>query len=205
MRGGKDGTVMVGHGRHNLIAPLFTKLVKSLQWKRKIQCGNSCGRMLTLFEIVGAVYFCIWCGNGVPTSLFQHYTPAYNTIFLFHSVENCDISSWTTAVLQSAETFLMSQCAILRKAHTATVRYTCETFALQSSLARFSHIICWNSNLLLPYARLPNEEIQIRLDKTCIEKPLSWLHWKWLHFQPIILNWRGIKQPNTEILYRTQF
>ena len=37
---------MVGPGRHNLIAPLFAKLVKSLQWKRKIQCGNSCGRML---------------------------------------------------------------------------------------------------------------------------------------------------------------
>ena len=185
MRGGKGCTVMVGHGRHSLIAPLFAKLVKSLQWKRKIQCGNSCGRMFTLFEIVGAVYFCIWCGNGVPTSLFQHYTPAYNNIFLFYSVENCDISSWTTAVLKPAETFLMSQCTILRKAHIATVRYTCEIFALQSGLARYSHVICWHWNLLLPYARLANEEIQIRLDKIWIEKLLSWLHWNGLRFQPI--------------------
>ena len=76
---------------------------------------------------------------------------------------------------------------------------TCETFALQLSLARYSHIIWWNSNLLLSYARLANEEIQIRLHKIWIEKPLSWFHWKWLHFQPIMLNRQGIQQPNTEI------
>jgi len=85
------------------------KASQSLQWKRKIQCGNSCGRMLTLFEIVAAVYFCIWCGNVVPTSLFSalHSCLLYSNIFLFHSVENRDISSWTTAVLQPAVTFLM--------------------------------------------------------------------------------------------------
>jgi len=47
----------------------FALLVKSLQWKRKIQCGNSCGRMLTLFELFGAVFLFIWCGNPVPTPL----------------------------------------------------------------------------------------------------------------------------------------
>jgi len=31
---------------------------------------------------------------------------------------------------------------ISKKAHTATVRYTWEALALQSTLARFSHIIC---------------------------------------------------------------
>ena len=133
---------MVGPGRYNLPTPLFAKLVKSLQWKRKIQCGNSCGRMLTLFEIVGAVFFYSWCGNGVPTSLFQHYTPAYNNIFLFHSIENCDISSWTRAVLQPAETFLMSRCNILRKAHTASVHYT----------VLVKHLLCnwaWQDFLIL--------------------------------------------------------
>jgi len=28
---------------------------------------------------------------------------------------------------------------------------------------------------------------------------VDYLHWKWLHFQLVILNWRGIQQPNTEI------
>ena len=65
----------------------------------------------------------------------------------------------------------------------------------------FDTSICFfdTSNLLLPYARSANEETQIRLHKIWIEKPLSWLHWKWLHFQSIILNWRRIQQPNTEI------
>jgi len=51
------------------------KASQSPQWKRKIQCGNSCGRMLSLFEIVGAVFFYSWCGNGVPTSLFSALHP----------------------------------------------------------------------------------------------------------------------------------
>jgi len=42
---------------------------QSLQWNRKIQCGNSCRRMLALFELFGAVFLFIWCGNVVPTRL----------------------------------------------------------------------------------------------------------------------------------------
>ena len=48
----------------------FTLLVKSLQRNRKIQCGNSCGRMPTLFELFRAVFLFIWCGNGVPAPVF---------------------------------------------------------------------------------------------------------------------------------------
>ena len=47
----------------------FALLVKSLQWKRKIQCGNSCRRMLTLLELFGTVFLFISCGNGVSTPL----------------------------------------------------------------------------------------------------------------------------------------
>jgi len=46
----------------------FALLVKILQWNRKIQRGNFCRRVLTLFEIFGAVF--IWCRNAVPTPLF---------------------------------------------------------------------------------------------------------------------------------------
>jgi len=54
----------------------FALLVKSPQGDKKIQCGNSCRRMLTLFEQFGAVVF-RWCRNGVPRPLFQHYTPGF--------------------------------------------------------------------------------------------------------------------------------
>jgi len=47
----------------------FALLVKSLHWNRKIQCGNSIRQMLFLFELFGAVFLFIWCGNGVPTPL----------------------------------------------------------------------------------------------------------------------------------------
>jgi len=47
----------------------FALLVKSLQWNKKIQCGNSCRRMLAFFEQFGIVFFCIWCRNGVPRPL----------------------------------------------------------------------------------------------------------------------------------------
>ena len=46
-------------------------LVRSLQWKRKIQCGNSCRRMLPWFELFRAAFLFIWCVNGVPTLLFS--------------------------------------------------------------------------------------------------------------------------------------
>jgi len=36
--------------------------------------GNSDRRMLTSMEIFGAAFLFIWCGNGVPKPLFQHYT-----------------------------------------------------------------------------------------------------------------------------------
>ena len=42
----------------------------SLQRNRKIECGNSCRRMLTLFEPFGAAFYFIWFVNPVPTSLF---------------------------------------------------------------------------------------------------------------------------------------
>jgi len=32
--------------------------------------------MLTFFELFGAIFLFIWCGNGVPRSLVQHYTQA---------------------------------------------------------------------------------------------------------------------------------
>jgi len=32
---------------------------QNLQWSRKIQCGNSCRRMLTLFELFDAVFLSI--------------------------------------------------------------------------------------------------------------------------------------------------
>jgi len=42
----------------------------ALQRQMKIQCGNSCRWMLTLFHLFGAVFLVIWCWNGVPTPLF---------------------------------------------------------------------------------------------------------------------------------------
>jgi len=48
----------------------FALLVKSLQRNKKIQCGNSCWRMLILFELFGAVFLIIWRGKSVPTPLF---------------------------------------------------------------------------------------------------------------------------------------
>jgi len=36
----------------------------------KIQCENSCRRMLTLFELFGTVFLFIWRANGVPTPPF---------------------------------------------------------------------------------------------------------------------------------------
>jgi len=48
----------------------FALLVKSLQWKRKIQCRKCCRRMLTLFELFGAAFPFTWCRNGVSTRLF---------------------------------------------------------------------------------------------------------------------------------------
>jgi len=47
----------------------------ALQWNRKIQWGNSCRRILTLFELFGAVFHFIWCGNGVLTPLFSALHP----------------------------------------------------------------------------------------------------------------------------------
>jgi len=44
----------------------FALLVKSLQWNMKIQCGTLCHRIFALFELFGAVFLFIWCGNGVP-------------------------------------------------------------------------------------------------------------------------------------------
>jgi len=34
--------------------------------------------MLTLFELFGVDFLFIWCGNGVPTPLFLHYTLAHD-------------------------------------------------------------------------------------------------------------------------------
>jgi len=38
----------------------------ALQRNGKIQRGNSCRRMVTLFEIFCAVFLFIWSGNAVP-------------------------------------------------------------------------------------------------------------------------------------------
>jgi len=57
----------------------FALLVKSLQRDRKIQCGNSCRRMLTLFELFRLVFLCIWCGNGVPAPVFVALHPWSST------------------------------------------------------------------------------------------------------------------------------
>jgi len=48
----------------------FALLVKGQQWNRKIQCGNSCRKMLFLFELFGAVFLFIWCGNAFPHLFF---------------------------------------------------------------------------------------------------------------------------------------
>jgi len=40
----------------------FTLLVKSLQWNRKIQCGNSLRQILTLMEIIGAIFILFGVG-----------------------------------------------------------------------------------------------------------------------------------------------
>jgi len=48
-----------------IVTRRFALLDKSLQWNRKIQCGNSCRQTLTLFELFGAVFFFIWCRNAV--------------------------------------------------------------------------------------------------------------------------------------------
>ena len=55
--------------RHWLATHRFTLLVKSLQWNRNIQCRRSCRQIHTLFELFGAAFLFIWCGNGVPTPL----------------------------------------------------------------------------------------------------------------------------------------
>jgi len=61
------------------------KLIK-LSTNRKIQCGNSCRRTLTLFKLFVVILLYIWCGNahacshkfwyGVQTTTkSQHLTP----------------------------------------------------------------------------------------------------------------------------------
>ena len=52
----------------------FALLVRSLQWNRKIQCGNTYRRMLTLSELFGAIFLFISC--GVPTLPFITTPPA---------------------------------------------------------------------------------------------------------------------------------
>jgi len=53
----------------------FALLFKSLQWNRKIHCGNSWKWILTSFEIFGAVFLFIRCGNAVPAPLFLSLHP----------------------------------------------------------------------------------------------------------------------------------
>jgi len=53
-----------------LATPSFALLVKSLGWNRKVQCWNLCRRILSLFKLFAAVFFFIWCGNGVPIPFF---------------------------------------------------------------------------------------------------------------------------------------
>ena len=56
-----------------------TCAAKSLQRNRKLPFGNSCRRMLTLFELFGAVFLFIWCGNAVSSSLFLALHPEYSS------------------------------------------------------------------------------------------------------------------------------
>ena len=53
----------------------FALLGKRLLWNRKIQCGNSCRWILTLFGRIAAVLLYIWWGNGVPTPFFSALHP----------------------------------------------------------------------------------------------------------------------------------
>jgi len=48
----------------------FVYSTVALQWNRKIHCRKSCRRMLTLFELFGAVFVFIWCWSSVPTPHF---------------------------------------------------------------------------------------------------------------------------------------
>jgi len=58
-----------------LVTHRFVLLVKSLQWNRKIQFGNSWRLMLSLFELFVAVFPFISCGNDVPTLHFSALHP----------------------------------------------------------------------------------------------------------------------------------
>jgi len=53
----------------------FALLVKSLQTKRTILCGNARTRMLILFELFDADFVFIWCGNAVPIPFFSALHP----------------------------------------------------------------------------------------------------------------------------------
>ena len=98
-------TITLQHGCNRtdvLATPKFTLLVKSLQRKRKIQCQNSRRRMLILFELFGAVFLFIWCGNTVPTPLCSALhiciKPHENCVFhpkRLYSLQNHNLPTFT--------------------------------------------------------------------------------------------------------------
>ena len=53
----------------NVQSDIFAVMIA---WSQRsvIRCGNPCRRLLTLFEIFGAVFLFILCGNAVPAPLF---------------------------------------------------------------------------------------------------------------------------------------
>jgi len=58
------------------------------------------------------------------------------------STPTCGKTPTTVTSSEQEQRAFYYRNTISKKAHTATVRYTWEALALQSSLARFSHIIC---------------------------------------------------------------
>ena len=84
----------------------------SLQWNRKIECGNSCRRMLTLFEPFGAAFYFIWFVNPVPTPLFSTTPLLITTHFAFIQLRIVTSVHGQRPAMQHIETFLMSQCNI---------------------------------------------------------------------------------------------
>ena len=54
-----------------LVTRRFALLVKSLQWNRTIQCGNSCRQMLVSFELFGAVLLLFVVATPFPHLFFS--------------------------------------------------------------------------------------------------------------------------------------
>ena len=111
-------------------------------------------------------------------------------------------------VMQPAETFLMSQCNIEMKANRYCMLYlgiSCSTIELAKIFSYYLFKLKSDNSICLVGKWRDTNSTWQNLDwKTTVD----WFHWKWLHFQLVILNWRGIQQPNSRnsrTKYRNRF